>query len=53
MWDTMEFFDALNMTSIHGAQNNLADKLTVVDSTLQPSEEILDSDGKLDIKFRP
>ena len=53
MWDTMEFFDALDMTSIHGDQNSLADKLAVAASTLQPSEDLLNCDGKLEIKFRP
>ena len=38
MWDTMEFFDALNMTSVHRDQNSLADMLAVAASTLQPSE---------------
>ena len=53
MWDTMEFFHALNMTSIHRDQNKLADKLDVVVSTLQPSEELLNGDGKLEINFIP
>ena len=49
----MEFFDALNLTSIHRDQNSLAYKLAVAYSTLQPSEELLVSDGKLEINFRP
>ena len=53
MWDTMEFFDALNLTSIHRDQNSLADKLVVAASTLQPSKEMLNGDGKLEINFRP
>ena len=53
MWDTMEFFDALNLTSIHRDQNSLADKIVVAASTLQPSEELLNGDGKLEIKIRP
>ena len=53
MWDTMEFFDALNLTSIHRDQNSLEDKLVVVASTLQASKEMLNGDGKLEINFRP
>ena len=53
MWDTMEFFDALNLTSIHRDQNSLAEKQAVAASTLQPSEELLNGDRKLEIKFRP
>ena len=53
MWDIMEFLDALNMTSIHRDQNSLADMLAVAASTIQPSEEMLDGDGKLEINFRP
>ena len=52
MWNTIEFFDALNLTSIHRDQNSLADKIVVAASTLQPSEELLNGDGKLEIKFR-
>ena len=36
VWDTMGFFDALNLTSIHRDQNSLANKLAVAYSTLQP-----------------
>ena len=49
----MEHFDALNLTSIHRDENSLADKLAVAASTLQPSEELLNGDGKLEINFRP
>ena len=52
IWDTMEHFDALNLTSIHRDENSLADKLAVAASTLQPSEELLNDDGKLEINFR-
>ena len=31
----------------------MADKLEVADSTLQPSEELLNGDGKLEINVRP
>ena len=53
MWDIMEFFDALNLSSIHRDQNSLAYKLVVVASTIKPSKECLDGDGKLEINFRP
>ena len=49
----MEHFDALNLTSIHRDENRLEDKLTVATSTLQPSEELLNGDGRLEINFRP
>ena len=41
VWDTMEYFDALNLISIPRYENSLANKLAVVASTLQPSEELL------------
>ena len=49
----MEFFNALNLTSIHRDQNRLADKLAIATLTLQPSEEFLNGNGKLEINFRP
>ena len=45
----MEYFDALNLTSICRDENNLVDKLAVAASTLQPSEELLNDDGRLEI----
>ena len=53
VWDTTEHFDALNLTSIHRDENSLVDKLAVVASNFQPSEELLNGDGKLEINFRP
>ena len=53
IWDTMEFFDALNIIEIPREQNSMADKLAVAASTLQPSEELMNGDGRLEIKFRP
>ena len=49
----MEFFDALNIIEIPREQNSMADKLVVAASTLQPSEELMNGDGKLEINFRP
>ena len=53
VWDTMEYFDALNLTSIRRDENSLADKLAVLASTLQPSKELLNGDVELEINFRP
>ena len=49
----MEYFDSLNLTSIHRDEYNLADKLAIAESTLHPSKELLNGDGKLEINFRP
>ena len=53
VWDTMEFFNALNITTINRDQNRVADKIVVEASTLQPWKELINGDGKLEIKFRP
>ena len=52
-WDTMEWFDALNIQNIHREMNGLADKLAVAASTLQPSDEMISGNGKMEINFRP
>ena len=49
----MEFFDALNLEAIPREQNKMANHIAVVASSLQPSQELLDGDGKLEINFRP
>ena len=49
----MEHFDALKLTSIHRDENGLAYKMAIEASTLQPYEELLNNDGKLEINFRP
>ena len=49
----MEYFYALNLILIPRDENNLEDKLAIVASTLPPSKELLNGDGKLEIKFRP
>ena len=33
-WDTMEWFDALNIRKVHREMNGLTDKLTIAASTL-------------------
>ena len=45
----MEFFDALDLVAIPRDQYNLV----VAASTLQPTEEMMNGDGKLEINFRP
>ena len=53
IWDTMEFFDALNITEIPREHNILADRLAVVASTFQPTEELINGEGKFEVNFRP
>ena len=52
-WDTMQWFDALNIQKIHREMNGLADKLAVVASTLQPSDEMISGNGNMETNFRP
>ena len=49
----MEWFDALNIQKIPREMNGLADKLVVATSTLQPSDEMINGNGKMEINFRP
>ena len=49
----MEWFDALNIQNIPREMNGSADKLVVATSTLQPSDEMINGNGKMEIKFRP
>ena len=53
VWDTMEFFDALNIEAIPRDQNSATDQLVFAASTLQPSDEMLEGDCLLEINFRP
>ena len=53
IWDTMEFFDALNLIDIHIDENSMTDKLAVAASNLHPLKELLNGNGKLEINFRP
>ena len=53
IWDTMEWFDALNIQKIPREMNGLADKLAVATSTLQPSDEMINGNGKMEINFKP
>ena len=49
----MEWFDALNIKNNHRETNGLAEKLEIVASTLQPSDEMISGNGKMEINFRP
>ena len=49
----MEYFDALNIETIPRERNSAADRLEVVASTLQPSDEMLNGDYTLEINYRP
>ena len=53
IWDTMEWFDALNIQRVPREMNGLADELAVAASTLQPSDEMINGNGKMEINFRP
>jgi ribonuclease HI len=53
IWDVIEFFDAMDLIAIPRDQNSLADSLVVAASTLQPSEDLMKGEGKLEIIFRP
>ena len=53
IWSTMEFFDALNLTTIPREMNTKADALAVAASTLQLSEDMVKEDVKMEIIFRP
>jgi ribonuclease HI len=53
IWDTMEFFDALNTTEIPRERSILVDKLAVPASTFQPTEELINGEGKFEFNFRP
>ena len=49
----MDWFDALNLLKIPREMNGLAHKLVVEASTLQPSDEMISGNGKMEINFRP
>jgi hypothetical protein len=46
-------FDAMDIILVPRDQNSLADSLAVAASTLQPSEDLIKGEGKLEIIFRP
>jgi hypothetical protein len=53
IWDTIEMFDATDLISVPRNQNSLSDSLVIATSTLQPSEDLIKGEGKLEIIFRP
>jgi ribonuclease HI len=53
IWDTIEMFDAMDRISVPRDQNSLANSLAAAASTLQPSEDLMKGEGKLEIIFRP
>ena len=53
IWDTMDWFDAVNLQEIPRKMNGLTDKLAVAASTLQLSDEMINGNGKMEINFRP
>ena len=52
IWDTMEWFDALNIQKVPREMNGLVDELVVSTSTLQPSNEMINGNGKMEINSR-
>jgi hypothetical protein len=53
IWDAIEFFDAMDLIAIPREQNSLPDSLVVATSTLEPPEDLMKGEGKLEIIFRP
>ena len=49
----MDWFDALNLQKIPREMNGVADKLAVAASTLQPLDEMINGNGKMEINSRP
>ena len=52
IWDTMDWFDELNLQKIPREMNGLAYKLAIEASTLQPLDEMISGNGKMEINFR-
>jgi hypothetical protein len=53
IWNVIELFDAMDLIVIPRDQNSLVDSLVVAASTLQPLEDLMKGEGKLEIIFRP
>jgi ribonuclease HI len=53
IWDTMEWFSAIDLISIPREHNNLVDKLAISNSTFQRSDKLLNGQGKMEINFKP
>jgi len=52
MWDTMEYFDAINLEAIPRERNSLADELVVVASTMQLSDNLIEDKTKANLIFK-
>ena len=53
VWDTLNYFRALNIVVVPRSENFEADKLAVATSTLEFSEDLVKGDGKFEINFKP
>jgi hypothetical protein len=53
IWNTMEFFDALDLVEIPREMNGKANNLAVAASTFQPTDELMNGHGKMEVIFRP
>jgi len=53
VWDTKEYFDAINLEAIPREKNIFADELVVVASTMQLSNKLIKDKTKMDIIFKP
>lgn len=53
MWDTMEYFDAINLEAIPRESNSLADELVFATSTMQLFDNLIEDKSKMEIVFRP
>jgi hypothetical protein len=49
----MEWFDALNLISVPREHNTMENKSAISASTFQPSEELLNGQGKMEVNFKP
>ena len=52
VWDTMEYFSALDLMAVPRLENSEADKLAVATSILELTEELIKGNGKFEINFR-
>ena len=53
MWDTIELFDALSMATVPRDQNMEAYVLAIVVAYLQPCEQLMVGETKMEVIFRP
>ena len=53
VWDTIEYFSALDLMVVPRLENSEAGRLAVVASTLEFTEEFIKGNGKFEINFKP